>query len=150
VHLASHGRRGESWRPEAAAIALAPEAEAPAEPGRLDLVSILRGWPRGDASNALVVLSACESGVGAGSPARELALPAALHRVGVPSVLASLWPIDSAATVPLVAAFYEELVARELRDAARALHAAQRRLRAAAEDPRAWAAFAHFGVPSER
>ncbi|MBL8899919.1 MAG: CHAT domain-containing protein, partial [Planctomycetes bacterium] len=137
VHLASHGRRAEEWRPQAAGIALAPEASAPQEPGLLDLETVLRTWPRGAAANALVVLSACESGAaGKKGAARELALPAAFQRLGVPSVIATLWSIDSAATVPLIAALYEALAEQELSEPARALQRAQRVVRGATNDPR--------------
>ncbi len=60
---------------------------------------------------ALVVLSACESGLG-DVAAREgtFGLPRAFHLAGCRNVVASQWPVDDEATAAIMAGFYRQLV----------------------------------------
>jgi CHAT domain-containing protein len=85
----------------------------------------------------LIVLSACES-----SPLAEGFLYAGAHRV-----LATLWPVNDAATSELMAYFYDALLTREGFTPAAALRQAQLSL---ARNPRwrhpyYWAGFALQG-----
>jgi CHAT domain-containing protein len=77
----------------------------------------------------LVVLSACETGVyGAEVPDEAIGLPTALAEARVAGILASLWEVDDAGAMMLVARFYE-LWRLEDCDPAEALVRAQRWLR---------------------
>lgn len=78
-----------------------------------------------------VVLSACET---AAAPSwrkadEMIGFPSALLEHGVPTVIASLWPIDDFATAALLGRFYREWQPATGRSAAVALGAAQRWLR---------------------
>ncbi len=150
LHLAAHGRVGDPWRPYSAGIQL---SALPGDPdnGLLDIDDLLRHAAGGAISApALVVLSACDTGLGAPGSFAGFSLPGAWHRLGTPSVVASLWAIDSATTVHLMQAFYRELLgggAGGAVSSAAALHAARQQLRRLVDDPRLWGAFVHFGPP---
>ena len=80
----------------------------------------------------LAVLSACESGIARLHGGGEMTgLPSAMLIAGVRSVVASLWPVDDAATVLLMEAFYDECEGGRGHEpsASRALAVARRRLR---------------------
>jgi CHAT domain-containing protein len=73
----------------------------------------------------LVVLSACESGLGQGAPGEGLlGLQRAFQSAGARNVVASLWPVDDEATCALMTVFYTKLW-REHKRPIDALHAAQ-------------------------
>jgi CHAT domain-containing protein len=81
----------------------------------------------------LVVLSACESGVGEKVLGEGVfGLQRAFHIAGVPSVLATLWPVSDADAVIFMDFFYTELIERQQTPAA-ALRAAQLAMIAADE-----------------
>jgi CHAT domain-containing protein/Tfp pilus assembly protein PilF len=118
----------------------------PAEDGELRAWEIIEEV-RTPAS--LVVLSACETGLG-----REVAgeglmgLVRAFHVSGASSVVASLWRVEDAATAALMKAFYGNLA--EGRPPAEALRLAQADLRSGAAKgrplpPYYWAAFQVYG-----
>lgn len=91
---------------------------------------------------ALVTLSACETGLGGGTGAdgREVeGLNVLLLRRGARAVLATLWRVEDASTSVLMRAFYRELAGREPAEALRRAQAALRR------DPR-WAAPFHWAA----
>jgi CHAT domain-containing protein len=95
-----------------------------------------------------VVLSACETGIGpATADAGSLSLARAFLAAGVPTVVASLWPISDGPSAPLAVAVHRHLRAGEA--PAAALRAAQLELlRGDAPElrsPAVWAAFAAFG-----
>lgn len=95
----------------------------------------------------LVVLSACQTGLGAPHPDSYIGLPQAFGIAGARAVLASLWPVDDLATLRLMKAFYAELARGA--SPATALQRAQRALRAR-PDTRSgavWAAFQFHGWP---
>lgn len=83
-------------------------------------------------SPGLIVLSACETAVTrvASTPDESLGFPAAFLHAGTRSVLATLWPVDDAASAFLIGRFYREL-ASGMKKPARALRDAQRWLRTA-------------------
>lgn len=73
----------------------------------------------------LVVLSACETGVGKQIKGEGLiALTRGFMYAGAPSVVASLWKVDDAATAELMAEFYKQMFTNGLKPAA-ALREAQ-------------------------
>jgi len=91
----------------------------------------------------LVVLSACQTGVG-----RELAgegivgLTRGFMYAGAPRVIASLWNVDDEATAELMTRFYRDLEVEKLKPAA-ALRAAQEQMWRSAQwhSPYYWASF---------
>ena len=91
----------------------------------------------------LVVLSACESGLGHEiSGEGPVGLPQAFLRAGAQAVLATLWPVPGDSTVVLMREFYRQVLVSR-RDPATALRLAQARLRADGRwsDPHFWAGF---------
>ncbi len=97
----------------------------------------------------LVVLSACETGIG--KPGLEYAtLARAFALASVPTVVASYWKVDDGATADLMEQFYGNLRDNPDGDYLGAMAAAQRALiRQGGKyaDPAAWAAFTLFGKP---
>ena len=105
---------------------------------RLSLNELL-GWRL--ASQELVTLSACQTGVGGGAEVEGLA--GLLLRQGAASVVASLWPVDDASTSLLMRQMYQALAGHA--DPVAALRQAQlRTLRSGSPrlaHPQAWAGF---------
>ena len=104
----------------------------------------------------LVVLSACQTGLGSGAladvPAGDdwVGLTRAFLHAGAARVVATLWPVDDWASAALMERFYEGYQAQD--DAARALALAQRTLLAApaTAHPFYWAGFVSIGgAPAE-
>jgi CHAT domain-containing protein len=94
----------------------------------------------------LVVLSACSSAQGAdGSFNSSDAFARTLVSSGVPQVIASRWPVNSASTSLLMKNFYDMLRAET--PATESLRSAQKKLREEKRwnHPFYWAAFAVFG-----
>jgi CHAT domain-containing protein len=109
----------------------------------------------------LVVLSACETGLGSiGSGEGVFGLQRALHISGVKSTIASGWKVDDRATQLLMTEMYHQMLDEGL-SAADALHAAQLRVlrqfnrttgqleqgNTQLAPPYYWAAFSLSGVP---
>jgi CHAT domain-containing protein/tetratricopeptide (TPR) repeat protein len=109
----------------------------------------------------LVVLSACETGLGSiGSGEGVFGLQRALHISGVKSTIASGWKVDDRATQLLMTEMYQQMFEERL-SAADALHAAQLRVlrqfnrttgqleqgNSQSAAPYYWAAFSLSGVP---
>jgi len=96
----------------------------------------------------LVVLSACQTDVGALSAGDELVgMTRAFFFAGTPTVVASLWSVDDAATEALMTAFYRHWQAGMGK--AEALQAAQAEVRANPlwASPFYWADFVLNGDP---
>ena len=92
----------------------------------------------------IVVLSACETGVAAYSRGDEMiGLVRAFLVAGASRVVASLWPVDDAVTMQLMAAFYRSL--RAGNSPAHALRVAQLDVMQAHPHPFHWAAFTLYG-----
>ncbi len=87
----------------------------------------------------LVVLSACQTGLGEYNSEGVYGLQRAFKLAGVQSVLMSLWSVDDKATAELMTEFYNGLISGLEPDDA--LVAAQRVLRAKGYSPDKWAAF---------
>jgi CHAT domain-containing protein len=137
VHFATHGDLDEN-DPLASALLLAPGG---GEDGRLEVREVL-GL---DMHARLVVLSACETGLGKLSRGDELVgLQRAFLYAGTPAVVTTLWKVDDRASYELVRVFYERLAAA---DSAPALRQAQLEVMKTYAHPFAWAAFVLTGVP---
>jgi hypothetical protein len=93
-----------------------------------------------------VVLSACETNVGAVSAGDEVVgLNRAFLYAGTPTVMASLWNVDDEATALLMEQFYNHL--REGISKGEALRQAQREVRTEYPHPYYWSAFVLTGDP---
>jgi CHAT domain-containing protein len=102
IHFASHAELNED-DPLASAIRL---AKSDKEDGRLEVREIF-GM---DLKASLVVLSACETGLGKLSSGDELVgLTRAFIYAGTPSVVASLWNVEDSSTAQIMASFYKNL-----------------------------------------
>lgn len=137
IHIAAHGElNGED--PLSSALLLASEA---GEDGRLEVRELF-----GLELNArLVVLSACETGLGKLSRGDELVgLQRAFLYAGTPAVVTTLWKVDDRASFELVRVFYEHL---EAAGPVAALRQAQLAAMQASPHPFFWAAFGLTGVP---
>jgi CHAT domain-containing protein len=96
----------------------------------------------------LVVLSACDSGLGAKIPGEGLVgLPHAFLRAGAGKVLASLWRVNDPAAPALMSDLYQGLLRDGLTPEA-ALRRAQLKLAAHPKwrQPYYWAGFVLFGA----
>jgi CHAT domain-containing protein len=102
IHFASHAELRED-DPLSSAILL---AKSDKDDGRLEVREIF-GM---DLKASLVVLSACETGLGKLSSGDELVgLTRAFIYAGTPSVVASLWNVEDSSTAQLMASFYKNL-----------------------------------------
>ena len=143
LHLATYGVLNKH-NPLFSFVELAPGGE---HDGRLEVHEVFGLRLTAD----LVVLSACQTGVGSGTltdvPAGDdwVGLTRAFLHAGAKQVVATLWPVDDWATAALMERFYEEIVAGA--DARQALARAQRALRSerATAHPFYWAGFVVMG-----
>ena len=102
IHFATHAELNEN-DPLSSAVLL---ARSDKEDGRLEVREIFRM----DLKASLVVLSACETGLGKLSSGDELVgLTRAFIYAGTPSVVASLWNVEDSSTAALMASFYKNL-----------------------------------------
>jgi CHAT domain-containing protein len=137
VHFATHGELNES-DPLSSAVLLVPGG---GEDGRLEVREVF-GL---DLHARLVVLSACETGLGKLSRGDELVgLQRAFLYAGTPAVVTTLWKVDDRASYELVRAFYDRL---DTVGPVEALRQAQRETLHAFPHPFAWAAFGLTGMP---
>jgi CHAT domain-containing protein len=137
IHFATHGELSET-DPLSSALLLVPGGS---EDGRLE-VRELFGL---DLHARLVVLSACETGLGKLSRGDELVgLQRAFLYAGTPAVVTTLWKVDDRASYELMRAFYDRLKGEGPVEALR--HAQLDTLRAFPH-PFAWAAFGLAGLP---
>jgi CHAT domain-containing protein len=97
--------------------------------------------------SSLVVLSACETQLGAWSNGDDIVgLNRAFIYAGAPTVVASLWTVDDEATGVFMKAFYSSL--RQEMGKAEALRQAQQETRSKYPNPYYWAGFVLTGDPS--
>jgi CHAT domain-containing protein len=102
IHFASHAELNEN-DPLSSAILLTKGGN---EDGRLEVREIFGMNLKAN----LVVLSACDTGLGQLSNGDELVgLTRAFIYAGTPSVIASLWQVDDVATAQLMSKFYKNL-----------------------------------------
>jgi CHAT domain-containing protein len=121
VHFATHALLN-SWRPDLSGLvfSLVDETGKPQD-GFMRLHEIYNLKLSAD----LVVLSACQTGLGKEIKGEGLVgLARGFMYAGAPRVVASLWPVNDAATAELMKRFYSGMLKNGLRPAA-ALRAAQ-------------------------
>jgi CHAT domain-containing protein len=136
VHLATHGDLSETDPMSSAVLLVAGGGED----GRLEVREVF-GL---DLHARLVVLSACETGLGKLSRGDELVgLQRAFLYAGTPAVITTLWKVDDRATFELVRAFYTRLESANPVDA---LRQAQLETMKTFPHPYAWAAFELTGL----
>jgi CHAT domain-containing protein len=143
LHLATYGVLNKQ-NPLFSYVELAPGG---ADDGRLEVHEVFGLQLTAD----LVVLSACQTGLGSGAladvPAGDdwVGLTRAFLHAGAAHVVATLWPVDDWATAALMERFYQGYAGNA--DPAGALAAAQRALLAqpATSHPFYWAGFVAVG-----
>lgn len=135
IHVAAHGEF-DAERPLASRLLLAPQGDSD---------GMLRVGDFYDLSldADLVVLSACETGLGKVLSGDEVVgLTRGLLFAGAKSVMASLWKIDDTATNLLMLRFYEHAKSMPLREA---LREAQKEVRRKYRHPYFWSAIQLVG-----
>lgn len=142
IHIASHGQVDNTF-PLASHLVFS-DAQDKNNDGNLYAYEIYNLKLDAD----LVVLSACNTGIGAHLPGEGLmGLSRAFSYAGVPAILMTLWRINDHSTYDLMQMFYNEL--HQGLTSVEALNQAKRRYLAAADNlrshPRYWAAFALLG-----
>lgn len=145
LHIAAHGE----YNPDAPLFSRIMLAPGGGRDGNLEVHEILGELDLSGVN--LVVLSACETGVGKGSGGDDVVgFTRALLYAGTPGVIATLWKIPDAAAAFLMEAFYRRLLAGD--SVADALRSAQLATMADGRyaDPGNWAAFNLYGIPRGR
>lgn len=139
IHFATHGLMNDT-RPELSGIVLSLfDEKGEAQKGFIRLQDIYSL----NLSADLVVLSACQSGIGKDIKGEGLmSLTSGFIQSGTSSVLSSLWKVDDYATAELMKNFYQELSTKNLAPS-QALRNAQLKLRQNPnfKSPFYWAAF---------
>jgi CHAT domain-containing protein len=139
LHIAAHGQLNNN-NPLFSKIILAPGAN---DDGSLDVHQI---YSLNLAKANLVVLSACESQLGARSKGDDIVgLNRAFIYAGAPTVITSLWSVDDSATSELMISFYKHLQSGKAK--AEALREAQADIKDKYPHPYYWAAFILTGDP---
>jgi len=137
IHFAVHGELN-AEDPMKSALLLVP---GDGEDGLLEVRELFAT----ELNARLVVLAACESGLGKLSRGDELVgLQRAFLYAGTPAVMTTLWKVDDRASFTLMRAFYDGL---EANGATESLRAAQRALLRTSPHPFAWAAYGVTGAP---
>ena len=140
IHFATHGELDQQ-DPLGSALLLAHDGQ---DDGRLSVRDIFTL----DLHARLVVLSACETGLGQLSRGDELVgLQRAFLYAGTPAVVTTLWRVDDRPSFQLMREFYAQLGAPGGRlDAAAALRAARAAVLREFPHPFAWGAFELVGA----
>lgn len=134
VHLASHGIASTSDPLNASFLVFAD--------GRLTASRIQQTC----VPARLVVLSACQTGLGRAHAGGIIGLARAFQIASADEVITSLWSVDDDVTERLMTRFWS-IYARGDVTAADALRAAMLEVRRTDPNPRLWAAFVVFGAP---
>lgn len=136
IHLATHGLLDDFGTDIPGAIALGPSAN---DNGLLTASEILSL----NLNAELVVLSACDTGVGNITGDGVIGLSRSLITAGVPSVVVSLWAVPDSPTAELMTEFYQNW--QQTGDKAQALRQAMLTTKTNHPNPRDWAAFTLIG-----
>ena len=143
IHFATYGVLNKH-NPLFSFVELAPQ---PGEDGRLEVHEVFNL----DLHARLVVLSACQTALGAGSladvPAGDdwVGLVEGFLYAGAGNVMATLWPVEDRATAGLMERFYEELAAGQSEGEALAVAQRLSLRNSATADPFYWAGFTLSG-----
>lgn len=135
VYLATHGRADPVNPLDQSVLWVAGGRWTAREISTLDL----------SAARPLVVLSACQTGLGKSFQPGTIGLARAFAHAGASSVVMSLWQVDDEATRRLMTGFLAS--AKEVPPDV-ALRRAMLELRRQDSDPAHWASFAVYGVPA--
>lgn len=152
IHIAAHGI-AESLNADARSGVYLHESELADARSGLHLAdgfwSAEDVWSLELAPGSLVVLSACQSGLGRHFEMGTASVARAFHQDGASSVVMSLWNVEDEATRKLMVAFTKNAFS-ELRAVPpdRALRQAMLELRKTDPDPLHWAGFNVFGLPA--
>lgn len=139
IHFATHGLLEDfSGSGLPGAIALSPSET---DDGLLTADEILRL----NLNAELVVLSACNTGVGTVTGDGIVGLSRSLMAAGVPSLIVSLWAVEDVSTSELMQEFYRQL--RQHIDTTKALRNAMLTVQENYPDPKSWAGFILVGNP---
>lgn len=143
VHMATHGLllNKPRYSTIAGLLALAPSSRD--ELGEFTVQDILDLTQENPLNAELVVLSACQTGLGAITSDGTFSLARAFMIGGVPSLVVSLRDIPDSATVTLMTAFYAEML--EVGNKAQALRHAMLITMEEYPDPQAWGTFILIG-----
>jgi len=157
IHFATHGLLDDFGYGIPGAIALAPDSSVSplargTEGGSVnprdglltsgEIVTLTQNNPL---TAELVVLSACDTGLGDLSGDGVVGLSRSLITAGVPSIVVSLWKVPDAPTKALMTDFYTNLYEKKM-DKAQALRQAMlTAIEGNYPDPQAWAAFTLIG-----
>ena len=95
-------------------------------------------------NEALIVLSACDTGRGQALGAGVIGLARAFQKAGALGTVLSHWPVSDRSAVPFMLSFHDELTRNP---PAEALRSAALQLRQDYPHPADWAAFGYFGTP---
>lgn len=138
IHVAAHGQADPTdFRHSSLALA-GPEKGFLWTAGRIRFLRL---------KAKLAVLSACQTGLGQTHKGGILGLFRSFQVAGVPHVVISLWNVNDKSTAYYMVQFYKHL---EGHNPAEAVRLASIDTRVRYPDPRNWACFAHFGVPTGR
>lgn len=100
--------------------------------------------PENRTNARLVVLSACQSGLGMLHDGGVVGLARSFNKRNIPRVVMSLWSVSDEATVELMKGFNENV---QTMRPAEALRSAMLSFKKRSPDPRLWAPFSLFGTP---
>ena len=99
----------------------------------------------------LVVLSACQTGLGKEHENGIIGLTRAFQIAGAKNILSTLWEINDAKTPLLMQFFFEELKGQNRSFSYEALRQAILRFKKEIDpNPNYWASFQFFGIPLQR
>lgn len=147
IHLAAHAEVDRSSPAEAKLVLAFDETAARAEGGDSDNLRAFEIYRMKLPHVRLAVLSACSTATGQtvrGEGAMSFAR--AFIAAGAPTVVASLWKVNSAATADLMIDLHRQRIGARL-SASAALNKSQQRLREnGLQHPYYWAAFISFGI----
>jgi CHAT domain-containing protein len=150
IHLATHGLLATHRAMSSGVLLAAPEGEAGAAQTAND--GLLQAWEiysQLPLKAELVVLSACETGLGEHVRSEGIVgLTRALQAAGARSVVASQWRVADVSTERLMVAFHRKLREGVAKDEALRQAMAVVRGDPATADPRYWAAFFLVGDPA--
>lgn len=142
IHLATHGLL-EYGNPKDSAISDTPGAIALAPDDTHDGLLTAAELSGFDLNAELVVLSACDTGLGDITGDGVIGLSRSLMQAGAPSIIVSLWSVPDAPTAKLMTEFYRQLSQGE--NKAQALRQAMLKTFNSHPQPSDWAAFTLIG-----